>query len=127
MIMSLLVIVFVSLCVYGYVRSSRAARLRWLQKLALPGTWHAEEGIDILQLQGELNGGSYVWQQSKASERGRWTLVGHILRLQSEHGAEVEWDVHLFHQGHIGLEDASGQRRLFNRQSDNVVPLHKLH
>ncbi|MEM7079159.1 MAG: hypothetical protein AAF513_11075 [Pseudomonadota bacterium] len=127
MLLSLLLVIVVAMAAYGYVRTTRAARQRWLQKLALPGVWHAEEGIDVLELQGELSGGSYVWSQAQARVQGHWHLTGHKLTLHAQDGVCSTYDVHLFRQGYIGLEDAAGQRLLLARHTDNVVPLHKLH
>ena len=125
--MSLLVVIGVAVVVFLWVRTTRRARQAWLQQLALPGKWRADEDADSaymreLTLSGDLDAGEYVLQTEDGQLRGRWRLVGHTLTLSGDPTAQ-SYDLHLFKAGNIGLEDAEGGRYLLYKAVDNVVPL----
>ena len=124
--MSLLVVVAIAFVVFLYVRMNRQARQNWLEKLDLPGRWLADsaEQSDALELtlSGALDRGNYALQRGDVIHRGTWRLVGHTLTLSGD-DAEQVFDLHLFKQGHIGLEEADGVRHVLHKAADNVVPL----
>ncbi len=126
--MPLLVVIAVALVVFLYVRMTRRARREWLQRLDLPGRWHADAGnedanvIAELTLSGGLDDGSYVLRQGDTTTRGAWRLAGHTLSLRGDGGEQV-FDLHFFKAGHIGLEDTTGARHLLYKAADNVVAL----
>jgi hypothetical protein len=128
--MSVVMVMVVALGVFFYVKGTRAARQKWLQKIDLPGQWQAEYEMSdegptrkqTLSLQGRLDAGNFVLQADENSWRGQWQLRGHILHLQGE-GRAQKLDLHFFGPGSIGLEDTKGVRRLYTRELNNVVPL----
>ena len=128
--MSVVMVMVVALGVFFYVKGTRAARQKWLQKIDLPGQWQAEYEMSdggatrkqTLSLQGKLDAGNFVLQADENSWRGQWQLRGHILHLQGE-GRAQKLDLHFFGPGSIGLEDTKGVRRLYTRELNNVVPL----
>ncbi|XOV85058.1 MAG: hypothetical protein ACFHXK_08010 [bacterium] len=128
--MSVVMVVVVALGAFFYIKGTRAARLKWLRKIDLPGQWQAEyettdEGSprkQTLSLQGKLDAGHFVLQADNNSWRGQWQLRGHMLHLQGE-GRTQKLDLHYFGPGSIGLEDTTGVRRLYTRELNNVVPL----
>ena len=128
--MSFIMVLVVAAGVFFYVKGTRAARLKWLRKIDLPGQWQAQYDTDdedttrtqTLSLQGQLDAGNFVLQAGDSSWRGQWQLRGHILHLQGE-GRAQKLDLHFFGPGSIGLEDSTGVRRLYTRELNNVVPL----
>jgi hypothetical protein len=119
---SFLVVIAVTVLVVVFVRSSRKQRAQWLQKLDLLGRWQWDSGDETLTLSGALDHGTFVREVERSQVRGDWQLVGHELRLVSQDGTET-FDLRLFRPGCIGLEDASGRGRVYEKTSDNVVPL----
>ncbi|NKB98549.1 MAG: hypothetical protein GKR90_08670 [Pseudomonadales bacterium] len=130
--MQVLVVAFVAICIYLYVRSKHLAKERWLTRLDLPGLWQWQEGDATLMLSGSFDKGSFVAteadSQDQAGEpkitRGEWRLVGHELTLTAP-GFNQALEVTLYQPGSIGLEDESGIRRAYAKESSNVVPLRK--
>lgn len=119
---SFLLVVVVALGAFFYMRASRGARQKWLVKLDLPGRWlsEADGQVEELRLQGGLEKGEFVRIRDSQEERGVWKLSGHYLHLNQ---GEERYDLHLFKPGQIGLEDDAGRRRVYEKVTDNVVPL----
>lgn len=121
--MSFLVVVGVAVLVFFYIRGTRQARLAWLQKLDLPGTWNGDDGQQRqLKLLGRLDEGEFEYSTLDEQWRGRWQLRGHTLTLQGQNRAQA-FDLHLFKPGNIGLADTNGARKLYTKQASNVVSL----
>ena len=61
-----------------WVKRTRAARDRWIARLALPGVWQcdAPNGPWILEFAGDPTSGRYIERSGRATERGRWRLTG---------------------------------------------------
>ena len=117
--MSLVVVVLAAGLVLFYLRASRNRRLNWLQRLQLVGTWKGQEG-QVLRLSGRLDKGTFEWLQEETRSSGTWRLVDHTLFLR-ENGVEQPYDIRLFQPGSIGLTDARGIGRVFERENDNVI------
>jgi hypothetical protein len=120
--MSLLVVIAITAVVVVYVRTSRKQRTLWLQKLDLLGCWQWDSGDETLTLAGEPDGGTFARAQGDETVRGEWRLVGHDMHL-TVHGRTDGYDLRLFRPGCIGLEDTSGQGRIYEKAGANVVSL----
>ncbi len=112
-----------------YVRGTRAARLRWLSQLSLPGAWH-RDGVGesrVLRLGGELDGGRYVAQDGESEETGVWRLSGHTLVLHPDQSDDPEasqhFDIRLFDTGRIGIDGPGREREIYVKRADNVIEL----
>lgn len=123
--MSLLVVIAVAAAVFIYVRATRQARQNWLKKLDLPGFWQWTEGGCELELYGSYHQGQYLLREAEQIQRGAWQVRGGQLVLSNSDGQDQCWQLHFFRAGSIGLEDSAGQRRLFEKQQSNVVPLRR--
>ena len=122
---SLLVIaVVVALCVL-WVRANRQSRLRWLQRLDLPGTWLWENHDGVLELDGELDHGRYRIRDGDREEQGSWRLQGHDLMLEPGPGGDSALDLRLFSEGKIGLHGPGREHRIYVKKRGNVVPLRR--
>lgn len=123
--MSVLVVIAVTALVVFYVRASRKARAQWLTKLDLLGCWQWDSGDESLTLVGTPGEGTFARVTGAQTVRGEWRLHGHDLYLVTQAGAQ-RYDLRLFRPGCIGLKDASGQGRVYEKAGDNVVPLHRV-
>ena len=132
--LQVLVVGVVALGIFFYMRSMRLAKENWLKKLDMPGLWHWQEegqgGRATLTLTGTLDKGNFVAVEQVdqgSGERvikGEWRLTGHRLELVAS-GYRQTLDVTLYQPGSIGLEDETGIRRAYVKESTNVVPLKK--
>jgi hypothetical protein len=107
-----------------WVRRTRVARDRWIARLALPGVWQcdAPNGPWILEFAGDLTSGRYIERSGRATERGRWRLIGNSIELDAETTKQV-YQLRLFENGSIGVDGPGRERRIYVRQKSNVVPL----
>lgn len=125
--MSFFVVVGVAALVFFYVTANRRARQSWLQKLDLIGRWHWQEGDGELLLHGRPDKGEFELREDNTVQRGRWRLQGHFLHLEYAQGPKQDqaerFDLHYFKPGNIGLQDADGTRRVYSKETSNVVPL----
>ena len=135
--MQMVVVAFVAICIFLYIRSKHLARRRWLQRLDLPGLWHWQDGKATLTLTGgyergrftavELGKGHDETEDSVGERReieGEWLLSGHQLQLKAPGYAQT-LDLTLYQPGSIGLEDETGVRRAYQKEVSNVVPLNR--
>lgn len=124
--MPLLVVILVACLVLGFVvvSSNRKARKAWLAKLDLPGTWHWQQGDGQLSLNGSYDRGTFVLTEADQESTGDWALEGNVLHLDSASGRQ-SYDLHYFKAGSIGLEDSNGERKVYSKETSNVVPLHR--
>jgi hypothetical protein len=130
--LQVLVVAFVAMCIYFYMRSKHLAKVGWLKRLDLPGVWQWQDGEAALILSGSNDQGTFVATEGTADSlanaqktvRGEWRLVGHELTLAAS-GFNQTLEVTLYQPGSIGLEDESGVRRAYAKESKNVVPLRK--
>lgn len=122
--LQIVVVGVVALGIYLYMRSTRLAKEKWLKKLDLPGLWHWHEGEATLTLTGGYERGRFVAREVEKVIEGEWRLSGHKLVLQAP-GYRQSLDVTLYQAGSIGLEDETGIRRAYTKESSNVVPLKK--
>ena len=114
---------------WALARSLREQRLGWVRRLALPGTWVGErDGKRFrLLLEGGPDEGRYREitdsDQGSSEERGRWRLVEQTLRFTPDAGPVSACELRLFEAGRIGLHGPGRARRIYERESDNVVRL----
>jgi len=115
--------------VWALLRSVREQRLAWVRKLALPGVWRAErEGVIYrLMLAGRPTSGTYTetWEADGVArqETGHWALRGNDLELTPRGGRPERYALRLFEPGRIGLHGPGRERRVYEREPANVVPL----
>jgi hypothetical protein len=123
---SLLLVVLVAITAFYWARGAQRNRLRWLKRLDLPGTWYSENSGEAvtLELKGSLNGGDYVETTGERTEAGTWALIGHTLSFFSA-GGTSDCDLRLFGPGRIGIDGPGRERRIYERQQNNVVPLRR--
>jgi hypothetical protein len=121
----LAIVVIAAACVL-WVKRTRAARERWIARLALPGVWQcdAPNGPWVLEFVGEPTSGRYIEQSGRATERGRWRLLGSEIEFESEAGPRT-YQLRLFENGAIGIDGPGRERRVYVRQRSNVIPLRK--
>ena len=105
-----------------YMRAQAKARKKWLERMDLPGLWHWQEGDSQLALSGQMGGGQFVRREGGQESFGQWVLRGSRLTLISE-TYKQQLELHFHKPGHIGLEDETGERRLYVKETTNVVPL----
>ncbi len=111
---------------YLWAIRTRAARERWIARLALPGVWQTDtpSGVCALEFVGDPAAGHFIERTGRAIERGRWRLLGNALELESEAGTR-RYELRLFDNGSIGIDGPDRERRIYVRQRSNVVPLRK--
>jgi hypothetical protein len=121
----IVVLIFITAC-YLWVKRTRAARERWIARLSLPGVWQcdAPNGPWVLEFVGEPTSGRYIEQSGRATERGRWRLLGGEIELESDAGTR-SYQLRLFENGSIGIDGPGRERRIYVRQRSNVIPLRK--
>ncbi|MGD8416549.1 MAG: hypothetical protein PVH91_05790 [Pseudomonadales bacterium] len=122
---SLLVVIAVTVVVVLWVRGTRRNRVRWLERLDLPGIWEREGEWGRLELTGGLDHGSYRIAEGASNVRlaGSWRLEGHTLHLTDEGGETRDYDLRLFQEGKIGIDGPGLERRIYQKVPSNVVPL----
>jgi hypothetical protein len=123
---SLLVIIAVTALVVVWVRGTRRNRLRWLERLDLPGIWEREGDRGRIELVGGLDRGKFRISEGGGAEdrTGTWHLDGHTLVLENEGQARVECDLRMFQEGKIGIDGPGLEQRIYQKVPSNVVPLH---
>lgn len=123
---SLALVALVATVAFLWARGANRNRLRWLERLNLPGTWYAENsGAAVtLELSGSLSGGNYVETADERTESGSWRLIGHTLSFTSA-GGTSDCDLRLFDAGRIGIDGPGRVRRIYERRQNNVVPLRR--
>ena len=123
---SLLVVVAVAILVVFWVQGARRNRLRWLQRLDLPGIWQWDDEKGTLELSGELHAGSYRFREPQADEQGTWELRGHELLLTSNLDKTPRaYELRFFDSGRIGLDGPGRARRVYVKEPSNIVPLRR--
>ena len=122
--MSLVVVILVVMVVVIYLRAQAKARAMWIAKVNLPGTWQWQQGDGQLALSGGPAKGGFIRRDGSDESSGQWQLRGHQLTLVGQ-GYEQALQLHFFKAGQIGLEDETGERRLYIKESSNVVPLNR--
>ena len=123
---SLTLVVVVAIAAYFWARGAHRNRLHWLQRLDLPGTWYSESSGETvtLELTGSLSGGAYIETTGERIESGSWRLISHTLSFVSATGTS-DCDLRLFDAGRIGVDGPGRERRIYERQQNNVVPLRR--
>ncbi len=123
---SFLLIAIIGYAAFVWVKRTRAARERWISRLALLGAWQSDapNGPWVLEFAGDLTSGRYIERSGRATERGSWRLLGNAIELESENGTRT-YDLRLFENGSIGIDGPGRERRIYVRQRSNVVPLRK--
>jgi len=118
-------IAVVALGAYVFVRRSRDARRRWLERVHLQGSWewHSGAAASSIDFTGGPAEGEYVETTATSRQRGRWTLHGGSVRFAPEQGTPFECRFRLFEDGSIGIDGAGRERRVYTRRASNVVPL----
>ncbi len=123
---TLIVVIAVAALAFAYVRGTQRNRLRWLERLDLPGIWHWEGHDGTLELAGSFEEGHYRFREPEGNESGRWALQGQLLVLTPESGSEsANYDVRLFDEGKIGVDGPGRSRRIYVKEHSNVVPLRR--
>ena len=119
---SLLVVAAVAVIAFIWLRGAQRNRLAWLKKLNLPGQWRCDAGL--LTLEGDLDSGRYRLQEGTGREQGRWSLNGNKLKLAPDSGEKSKrLDLRYFGPGEMGLDGPGLRARIYQRETDNVVPL----
>ena len=123
---SFLLVAIIAYAAFMWVKRTRAARERWISKLALLGVWQSDapNGPWVLEFVGDPTLGRYIERSGRATERGSWRLVGNAIELESENGTRT-YDLRLFENGSIGIDGPGRERRVYVRQRSNVIPLRK--
>jgi hypothetical protein len=121
-----LLLLIIGSAAYLWVKRTRAARDRWISRLSLPGVWQSDapNGPWVLEFAGEPTSGRFIERSGRATERGRWRLLGSAIELESESGTRT-YELRLFENGSIGIDGPGRERRIYVRQRSNVVPLRK--
>lgn len=122
---SVLLLGLVVFLAVGWARTVRAGRLKWLERLSLPGTWRCDDPGTTLELSGELAEGDYAETSAAGVERGEWELHGHTLTLIATRGPSRDYELRLFGDGEIGIHGPGRERRIYRKQQSNVVPLRR--
>lgn len=126
---AIVVLGLIGLVGWALLRSLREQRRSWIERLALVGTWQgSQDGVRYrLRLEGNADGGRYREEERGAQgtrvETGRWRLEGHTLEFTPDEGAASACDLRLFDTGRIGLHGPGRSRRVYERETDNVIPL----
>jgi len=126
---SFVVVLVVATGVFFFFQSNRRERNRWLKKLDLLGRWQLQDQEAELVLNGRLDQGQFRYvtppQEGVSREiKGQWVVRGSQLELRSEQTLQVMQLVYLA-PGQIGLQDESGERFVYAKVQDNVVPLRR--
>jgi hypothetical protein len=123
---SLLLVIVVAVVVVVWIRGTRRNRLRWLERLDLPGIWHRHNEEGTLELGGELDTGSYRFREPQADEHGTWVLEGHRLVLTANLDKTPRaYELRFFDNGKIGLDGPDRPHRVYVKEPSNVVPLRR--
>lgn len=115
--------------IWVLMRSAQERRRGWLERLSLPGTWQgSQDGISYrLQLQGGPGSGSYEEVQDgpdgSTVERGQWRIAGQNIEFRPEDGEVCSCELRLFETGRIGIHGPGRERRIYVRETDNIVRL----
>lgn len=122
----LLVVIAVAALAFAYLRGAHRNRLRWLDRLGLPGIWRWEDHEGTLELAGSLEEGHYRFREPDGNESGQWALEGQILVLTPESGSgSARYDLRFFDEGKIGVDGPGRSRRIYIKEHTNVVPLRR--
>jgi len=126
---SFVVVLVVATGVFFFFQSNRRERNRWLKKLDLLGRWQLQDQEAELVLNGRFDQGQFRYvtppQEGVSREiKGQWVVRGSQLELRSEQTLQVMQLVYLA-PGQIGLQDESGERFVYAKVQDNVVPLRR--
>lgn len=122
----LILIVVVAVGVVLWTRAIRQNRLRWLERLDLPGVWLWQDEDGEFELSGSFDRGNYRIRDQDREERGVWRLEGHALILTpDEPAAASTLDLRLFKEGTIGLHGPGRERRIYVKKRGNVIPLRR--
>ena len=123
---ALIVVIAVAVLAFAYVRGTRRNRLRWLERLGLPGIWRWEHHEGTLEMSGSFEEGHYRFREPEGNESGRWALQGQMLVLIPESGTgPANYDVRFFDEGKIGVDGPGRSRRIYVKEHTNVVPLRR--
>ena len=122
---SLIVVIVVALACIVWVRANRQSRVRWLERLDLPGTWVWEDHDGHLELEGGLDQGRYRLRDGDQIEHGQWALEGHDLVLRPSQGTPSRLDVRLFTEGKIGIHGPGREGRIYVKKRGNVIPMRR--
>ncbi len=118
-----LLIALMVVVVLAWLRLVRRARQRWLARLALPGIWLQDDKGARLQMGGSADHGDLVWVEDNQQRQGHWRVQGDALVCDFGEHNEQRYQLRLLQPGRIGLSDAVGEVRVFDKQSSNVVAL----
>jgi type II secretory pathway pseudopilin PulG len=128
---TLIVLALIGVVGWALLRSLREQRRAWLDRLALAGVWTGE--TDGRRYRLELDGGPEAGRyrersdgpEGRREEAGRWSVSGHTLHFEPDEAAPSDCELRLFAPGRIGLHGPGRERRVYERRSDNVVPLRR--
>jgi hypothetical protein len=122
------ILIFVGWTAFLFLRRAQRIRQRWLRRLNLPGSWRWDSGESSLNLSGELSSGSFLLREPGQQRSGRWRLLGNSLELHATKGdadgyQPYVFDLRLFGSGKLGLHGPGREGRVYERGSENVVPM----
>ena len=123
---SLILLLFVAIIVFSYIRFTKRNRERWLKRINLVGVWGLENTIDEVrsfEFRGSLSSGTYTFESGNRNQRGDWVIVGTCLKLVPNGGDPFECDLRFFDTGKIGIDGPGHERTIYLKRADNVVLL----
>ena len=123
---SLILLLFVAVIVFSYIRFTRRNRERWLKRINLVGVWdveHSADEVSYLDFRGNLSSGTYTFESSNDIQRGDWMIVGTCLRFKPNEGDPFDCDLRFFDTGKIGIDGPGHERKIYLKRADNVVLL----
>lgn len=123
-------IVIAAIIVFLWVRHTREARRKWVDKLHLPGTWEPDSSVStnppvLLSLTGQSDRGDYELRFSDRVERGIWVIVRSNLVLTNEQGQDHSYEIRFFETGKIGLDGPNINQQVLVKRVENIVPLRR--
>ena len=113
-----------------WVRHTREARRKWVEKLDLIGIWETEltRATDLQVLftfSGQIDRGDYELRFNNQLERGTWCIVRSSLVCAADPDQENVYEVRLFAPGKIGLNGPNLDHRMLVKRVENIVPLRR--
>lgn len=124
---SLLLVALIAFIAWYWVKNTRVQRIRWLNKLALPGVWVCRDPDGVatrLEFTGNNQEGRYSEYEGDDVIEGKWHLDGHTLTLERVAGG-LPLELSMFEEGKIGLDRPDGTQRIYVKKqaNDNVVEM----
>lgn len=126
--MSAIVLLLVVVGIVVSVQQLHARRQRWLDGLALSGSWECVvDGRTLfLDLRGGPGSGDYEERYEDGGrpfEQGTWEIRGHDICFRPVAGPSCICQLRAFGNGSIGVHGDARTQRIYQRRVSNVIPL----